>query len=562
MEKKGVQVNYPKFVTAQWVTGHLEIDDATATLIAARLGEVADGWDKVKDKATFAVAFLAAHREDPGITSDCRKATGKKKAPPLFALPLDPDVPGLPKEASAKKAHGHYAACARAAAERGEDQEARELAMLEFLEYGGLADAAIELAQETQHVSDYAEFVAAARSIEGRALFHALVEQGLHPVEADGEVAAAVSKGYAVSQLRSLAERVLDAEDTVVALQKVAAGLAEASRSTAAHMQISTAPLATLSAISTLRQSVRLLEEQQESAEDEELAQAAKAAHEAAKACKDHLVDRESACEARIKAEEVSELAMSAASQIEKAAGMSAKNMSEMKKVQKVFEAANKDALAACKLAAECAVFISKLKEIKPNDKEAEAMFSSIEAAFQGVRVGVSKEVQERAQAAAQAQDKDKELGEHAVLEVKATAPVKATVTPPPVEDKAKEEDDKDDKELLAARKGLLEAMKEFASKRWDTNLATQSLRRLTDRRKEVIGQLWEAVEKDDERAALLATKFTEQFSNSMDARRRLDAVVRLLGRGESMDPRTAKWFIENILKLSAAAKAYHEAAG
>lgn len=558
--EKSQQVKYPKFVTAKWVAEKLGIDDTTAEVIAARLSEVEEGWDKVTDKATFAVAFLAAHQEDPGVSSDCRKASGKKKPPPLFALPTDADVPPLPADASAKKAHGYYAECARAAAERGEDKAAVELAMLEFLEYGGMADSAIEIAQETQHAKQYAEFVEAARGIEGRSLAHVLVEQGLYPVEALGEAEAAVNKGYAVSQLSSLAAHALSAEDTVVALQKVAAGLAEASRSTAAHMQISTAPLATLSAISMLRQSVRLLELQQENAEDEELAKAANSADKAALACKDHLVDRESACEARIKAEEVSEMAQQAASQVEKAASMSAKNMAEMKKVQKVFEAANKMAMEACKLATECATFISKLKEVKPNDEEAQALFSSIEDAFQGARVGASKDVEERAQAAAQAQDEAKELGEHAVLEIKTPAPVvPSKAVPPPEQDKAKEEEDKG---LQVARQELLDALSTFASKRWDTNLATQTLRRLTDRRKEVIGQLWEAVEKDDERASLLASKFTDQFSNVMDARRRLDAVVRLIGRGENMDPRTAKWFVEGILKLSEAACTYHEAAG
>lgn len=119
-----------------------------------------------------------------------------------------------------------------------------------------------------------------------------------------------------------------------------------------------------------------------------------------------------------------------------------------------------------------------------------------------------------------------------------------------------------DDAAFQAARAALLEILAEFAGKRWDTNIATQTLRRITDRRKEVIGQLWEAVEANDADATRLAGKFVEQFQNSMDARRRLDAVVRLMGRGDRLDPRTEKWFIDKIIEIAERAKAYHAAAG
>ncbi len=91
--------------------------------------------------------------------------------------------------------------------------------------------------------------------------------------------------------------------------------------------------------------------------------------------------------------------------------------------------------------------------------------------------------------------------------------------------------------------------------------MATQTLARLCDRRKEAIGQLWEAVEKDEGDALSRSEKFIEQFRNTMDARSRLDAVVRLMGRGQQMDPRTAKWFTDQIIEISKAAAAYVKAA-
>ena len=110
-----------------------------------------------------------------------------------------------------------------------------------------------------------------------------------------------------------------------------------------------------------------------------------------------------------------------------------------------------------------------------------------------------------------------------------------------------------------AARQALLDQLKKFSSKRWDTNLAVRTLQRLVDRRKEIIGQLWESVEKEDEDQLRRVVKFSETFHNIMDARRRLDAVVRLVGRSH-MDPRKAKWFTDQILRLSKLAGSYAEA--
>ena len=109
------------------------------------------------------------------------------------------------------------------------------------------------------------------------------------------------------------------------------------------------------------------------------------------------------------------------------------------------------------------------------------------------------------------------------------------------------------------ARQNLLDTLDKFAKKRWDTDVATNTLKRLVDRRKEVIGQLWEAVENREADVAIRAEKFIEQFKNNMDARRRLDAVVRLMGRGSPLDPRTSKWFIDAILELAELTKIYFD---
>lgn len=524
-----------------------------AVALAEKMAEVEEGWDGIKDKETFADAFLDAHMSDPNVGEYCRKTLGGDKVPPLFALPEDPDIEPPPAKTPAKKVRGYLAECARSAAERGEDKVAIEHAMQEMLEYGDQAISSFEFAREVQDLKKYAELVETAKEIDSRGRALLLVDEGLYPVEAMGEAQEEVARDYAITKLSLVAEQAITAKDKVVALEEVAKCLATASGNTAAHQQISNAPLATLSAIAALRESVGMLEVQQKDAADEDLDKGAATAHKAALACKDHLVDRSAACEARIKAEDVAELAKKAASKTKKAAEMPVKNMADMKKMQEAFIAANKDAIKACELATDCANYISKQKEQKPNDEAAEALFAQIEQAFTTARAASTEDVLKRAKAAAEEQAQAKEISDQVMEDV--AKEKEALAAKGDEEEVAAPAVDKDQ-----ARTDLLAAMKEFSSKRWDTNLATQTLKRLTDRRKEVIGQLWEAVETEDARANILAEKFVDQFNNTMDARRRLDAVVRLMGRGESLDPRTSKWFIDGIMKLAEAAASYKKA--
>lgn len=544
---------YPKFVTAKWAAGKLALDDKAVVVLAAKMAQEEEGWGEVKDQVTFAEAFLDAHMADPNVGYYCRKAIGAE-APTLFKLPDDSDIKPPKASTPAKKVRGYFAECARSSAERGDEKSAIELAMLEMLEYGEKATSAFQFAQEVQHLDKFAILVETAQEIDMRARALVLVDEGLYPVEAMGEARAGVTRDYTISKLSTLAEEAVHATDKVAALKNVAASLAEAAGNTSAHLQIATAPLATLSAIATLRESVGMLEAQQKNAEDAKLDKGAENAHQAADACKDYLVERKKACDARIKAEDVAALAKKAANQVKKAAALPVKNMADMNKMQDAFVKANEQAFEACKLATDCAEFISKLSEEKPNEKEAEALFKQIEESFRGARESSSKDVRERAKAAAEAQDQAKEISEQVMESVSKGKQAAAK--------KAKEDPDDDvtapDKDQ--SRKDLLAAFTKFAAKRWDTNLASQTLKRLTDRRKEIIGQLWEAVENEDPQTQRLAEKFVEHFNNTMDARRRVDAVVRLMGRGESLDPRTSKWFIDGIMKVTEAVTVYKKA--
>ena len=541
---------YPDFVTPKWVASKLALPDDEAAETAKKIAKVEDGWDSVTDKVTFAESFLDAHMADPSISNYCKQVRGKD-SPCLFILPEDPDIEPPAATTPAKKIRGYFAECARSCAERGEDQKAIELAMLEMLEYGDQAKQAFVFAQEVQHIKKYAGLVETSKEIDTLARDLALVDKGLNPTEASGEAKAEVTRDYSISRLSYLADKAITDKDKVEALRAVASALAEAAGNTAAHMQISTAPLATVSAIATLQESVSLLEVQQKESEDEELSKHVAEVHTAASKVKDILVKRESACESRLKAEDVADLAKKASSQVKKAASMPVKNMADMKKMQEVFIKANQQAIEACKLATECASFIVKLAEEKPNDREADALFAKIEEAFRSARKSATQDVQASAKAAAEAQAQAQIFSQMAMASV-TKEKESAAKKEPGVEEEVVDK--------TTARKELLTALKEFSSKRWDTNLATQTLKRLTDRRKEVIGQLWEAVETEDTNAPRLATKFVEQFNNSMDARRRLDAVVRLMGRGENLDPRTSKWFIDGIMKLAAAATVYQKA--
>ena len=550
-------VTYPKFVTPSWVKSNLRIDDAEAKTIGTALAMDQPAWDAVKDTATFAEAYLASFAEDPGVGADCRRALGKK-VPPLFSLPVDDEVPELKGDTIAKKAFGYFANCARMAAERGETQKANELAMLEMLEFGGMATEAFALAHEVQHLKEYAPLLATARTVEELGLTLVLLEEGLEEAEAEGEARAQVSQAYTIGRLGSLAEMTVDAEDPVVALQDVAACLAEAARSAAAYMQISSAPLGTDTALTVLRESIDIVVEHMEGSEDENLIKMAEAVKKDADACEEHLIGREQACKARLMAQAVRQKALEASSAADEAARIEVKNLADAKKMEKQFLVANEYAKESCKMAKECAKYISSQSKVEANDKEAKALFSSIEKAFQGAREAASVDVQERAIAAAEAQKvaKDSLKDKPAAVPKESAEKSKSKESAPPAQEGDTDAQDK----IAIARQNLLAGLKRFATKRWDTNLATQTLRRLTDRRKEVIGQLWEAVEKQDDAALSRAEKFIEQFRNTMDARRRLDAVVRVIGRGQVMDPRTAKWFTDSILDLAELADKFCQA--
>lgn len=551
------QVAYPKVVTAAWTRGKLRLEDEEAAKIGAALSDSNPEWSNVKDKASFAEVFLSCHETDPSVAADCRKALGKKP-PTIFALPEDEDIEPLPADTTAKKAFGYFAECARACGERGDHKKATEMAALELLEYGGGASEAFKLAQETQHLKQYADLVAMARSVEEIGLSNALKDEGLEQSEAVGEAKASVAQSYTIGRMGSLAEMTLEAEDPIKALQEVAASLADAARNAAAHMQISSAPLGTDTAITVLRESIGIIEEHLEGSEDEDLAKIAEKARKAADGCEEKLIDRLQACEARIKSHAVREQALEASSLADEASRVVVKNLADAKKMEQGFLEANDVAKKACKLAVECAKFISAQPAMKANDQQAEALFRSIETAFQGARAAASEDIKATAKAAAEQQRAAKasmvamqEAAKKASAEAKEKKPEPAAEEPAaaPAAAGAK-----------GAREELLAALSKFAAKRWDTNLATQVLRRLTDRRKEVIGQLWEAVENDDDTSLPMAEKFVERFRNTMDARRRLDAVVRLMGRGESMDPRTAKWFTDSIQGISAKTADYVKA--
>lgn len=549
-------VAYPKFLTADWLAARLAISDQDAAKIGAILGRDNPEWDAVRDRRTFAEVYLSCHQLDPGVGADCRRARGKG-APPLCKLPQDPEVPKMEADASAKKALGHFAACARAAAERGKHDAAIETAALEIMEYGAIAADAIALAHEVQHLKPYAAYVKMARTAEQTGMAGVLAAEGLEAAEADGEAAAHIAQTYAVARLRNVADHAVEAaDDPVSALKDVAAALADASRASAAHMQISSAPLGTDTAVAVMRESVQIVEEHLEGAEDKDLMALAAEAKKTADACKEHLIGRHEACEARLKAKELREIAIKASSLADDAAKVVVKNLADAKKMEKGFLEANEVAKEACRHAIECAKYVRSQPKVDANDKEAAALFASIENAFRGARDEASKDVEARAAAAADAQ----RLAKQSQLEAAAAAAAAA-------KEEAKQE--KAAAPAAAAvpaggaheevRARLLAALDKFAKKRWDTNLATNTLKRLVDRRKEVIGMLWEAVETKDKAAKFRAEKFTDQFRNTMDARRRLDAVVRLMGRGAHMDPRTAKWFTDSILQIAALAKEFHD---
>ena len=545
-------------VEAAWASERLSIDDATAKQIGASLSGSNPRWGGVNNKATFAAAYLDGFLKDPSIGLKCRGVVGKD-SPPLFAIPAEV-AKMAPDGAGAKELLGVFVEAARMRAGKGSRKEAIEHAAVELLEFGQYAESAFELAKEIQHVKAYKDLVDMAQSVEQVSWANSLVDEGIEPAEAAVEARSKVRRSYSVALLATLAVKAAEleaSEKQVRALQETASCLAAAARSSAVHIQISTAPLGTGSALAVLDESITSIEERLKGSEDENLIRQAKECKEAVAACEKQLIGRAEACSARLLAREVRTLALESSSQIAEAEGIGAKGPADATKMEELLSRANELALKACERTLECAKLISSQPRADSNDKEARALLNSIELAFNGASGGARSD-------AASAPGPKKPS---APTPAPAPADTKAAATPEadPADAKAAAApaaDPEADDAGAAARQALLTALEKFSSKRWDTNMAVQTLKRLTDRRKEVIGQLWESVEGDSPDALRRAEKFVDQFRNAMDARRRLDAVVRLIGRGRAMDVRTAKWFIDSILEISALAKAYCEANG
>ena len=557
-------ISFPDFVKEDWVKTRLQISDADAEKIGQTLAAHDQSWDFVKDKATFAEQFLEKFCEDPGVTSDCRRALGGKNAAPIFTLPTDEEVKGPEDPSSARKCLGHFAACGRSAAERGDAKLAMELATLELLEYGGIAEEAFQLAYDVQHLKKYKKYVDAAFSVHMRGYMLALLDEGLNDAEAEAEARSLLRKEYTFGQLATLAEDLSETETPIESLTKVAEALANAARSAAAYEQISTAPLGTESVVGMLKESMAIIEAHLEGSEDKDLFTQAEKAKKMANDCPVHLIDREIVCQVRKQAAETREKALEASSAADAAASIPVKTLADAKKMAGAFESANKLAREASASAIKCAETIKKAKELESNEQTTKQLFEKISAAFRGAQAGASEEAKKSAAAAKKAQEAAKEAArqlEIAAADAARKAKEEAAAKKKEKAKAAEEAPAEVTGDAAAARAELLKQLEKFGSKRWDTNMATQTLARLCDRRKEVIGQLWQAVEKEADDAVRRSEKFTEQFRNTMDARRRLDAVVRLIGRGQQMDPRTAKWFTDQIIEISKAAAVYVKAA-
>ncbi|MCY4325183.1 MAG: hypothetical protein OXC81_04080 [Betaproteobacteria bacterium] len=556
-------ITFPDFVKEKWVQSQLQICDADAKKIGQTLAAADHSWDFVKDKATFAEQFLEKFCEDPGVTHDCRKALGGKDAAPIFKLPSDDEVKGPAAGSSARKCLGHFAACGRAAAERGDSKQAMEWAMLELLEYGGIAEEAFQLAYDVQHLSKYKGYVDAAFSVHMRGYMLALLDEGLNDAESEAEARSLLRKEYTFGKLATLAEDLSETDNPIDDLTKVAEALADAARNAAAYEQISTAPLGTESVVALLKESMAIIEAHLEGSEDKDLFAQAEKAKTLAAECPVQLIDREIVCQVRKLAAETREKTLEASSAADTAASIPVKTLADAKKMASAFEGANKLAKEACAMAIKCAETIKSAKGLESNEQKTKELFEKIAAAFRGAQAGASEEAKKSAAAAKKAQDAAKEAARQLEMAAaEAAKKAKEEAAAAKKEKKAAEaEPTAEAGDTAGARAELLKQLKKFGSKRWDTNMATQTLARLCDRRKEVIGQLWEAVEKEADDDLRRCEKFTEQFRNTMDARRRLDAVVRLIGRGQQMDPRTAKWFTDQIIEISKAAAAYVEAA-
>ncbi len=382
-------INFPGFLTSGWVASNLRITDAEAKQIgeAFAKNDQESSWASVTNRKTFATVYLEAYSLDPGIGVDCRKALGKQ-VPPLFTLPSDPAVSSPKAGASAKKSFGHFAACGRARAEDGDHAKASEYVMLELLEYGGVAEHAIELTREIQILPKYAELVACARTIEQRSFALALVEQGLEEAEAQAEAGADIAQGYAMAKMNMEIEEAVavKSEEYLDSLRSSSTSLGNASAMILAYLRIASAPLSLTNALEKLNNAVSVILEHLEGSEDTDLESKATEARTAVSACNDYLVERDAGCEVRLMADDVQRQAEAVAVAATEAVGIKVKSLKDAKKMEKAFVKANTLAKDACDAATKCAKFINTLPKAQSNEEALEAAASSIQDAFSAGR--------------------------------------------------------------------------------------------------------------------------------------------------------------------------------
>ena len=372
-ESGGKAVIFPKFVCDKWGAERLRLNNAQAELVGAKMADLDPAWGAVRDKDSFMAQYLESFAEDPGVGFECRKALGKG-VPPLFALPEEADVPSPGAKASARKCLGYYAACAKAALARGESELASKYAVLELLEYGGMADEAFKLAQQRLFSADQ-DYAAAARSIQTRAYVLALIEEGLEPAEAEARTRVQVA--YSFRLLESLVQTATSSDDSIASLRATAEALADTARNCAAYEQIISAPLGTDSAVALLHEAITIVEAHLQGSEDDELFAIAKKTKNAVSACKVKLIDREIACRTRQQSEQVREVALQASSKADAAANLLAKK--------------------ACVMANECSEQIAAAATVESNDERAKELFAGIAAAFRGAAVGATQEAKKSA---------------------------------------------------------------------------------------------------------------------------------------------------------------------
>ena len=478
--------------------------------------------------------------------------------------PIKPDI-------SAKKAFGHFAACGRARAEDGDHSKAAEYLMLELLEYGGAAEHAMELIREIQSHAKYTELVACAQAVEQRSFALALLEQGLEEAEAEQEASADIAQNYAMIKMGALIEEAVAvrSDEYLDSLRKISESLGASTAVIISYLRIASTPVALGNALEKLREALAVVLEQLEGSEDAEFETQAAEARAAVESCPDRMVERDVGCDARLMADAAQQQANAASAAAGEAAAIKVKSLKDAKRMEKAFVKANTMAKEACVAMIKCAAFISEQSAAQSNEPALEKAIASIQEAFsagvQGVPVpqpvvAEAPGARPAALKAAAPKAAPKVAAPKDAPKVAAPKAVPKEAAPEPVGQPAAAEPAPNEQEQEQAKQELLNVLEEFSKKRWDTSLAAQSLKRLVDRRKEVIGQLWLAVETEADNAPRLAEKFTEQFRNKMDAARRLEAVVRLIGRGQRLDPRTSRWFVDSIMSISAQADKYFKA--